>query len=288
VTGGELAAAASVGKAVEKVLKEDDQLKAQLREQAKDSPAMKAAAEAHAKRIAVKQEMLLKLFMPLALMLGISRGYFESQFSADMSEKIKDVPEEDLVPPKPSIAGPTMQALGYSLDEPDLKEMYLQLLATAVDGRRSDQAHPSFVEVIRQLSADEARLLTVVLNETHSPIIRITRTDQSDPAGGFSVLQSHVINWVDRAAGDRQVEHPSSSVYVDNWIRLGLITVAYDTWLTRPNAYNWADTRPEVTQFRAALQHENILVSYDRGHLSATAFGLRFKGAVVPQAELDR
>ena len=70
-----------------------------------------------------------------------------------------------LVAPKASLAAPAMQQLGFSLDEPALKEMYLNLLATASDNRSNSAAHPSFVEVIKQLSAEETQILnTIVCN----------------------------------------------------------------------------------------------------------------------------
>jgi hypothetical protein len=278
VTGGELAAAAGVARAVGQAAKEDEGLKQQLRETAKDSPAMLAAADAHAKRVAVKQEILLKLFMPLAVMLGISRDYFKSDFSADMAEKIQDVPEDDLVSPKGSVAGPTMQALSYSLDEPDLKEMYLNLLATAVDGRRSDQAHPSFAQVIRQLTAEEARILNGVLRGPIAPIVQITRIDQS--SGGKAILQTHVIDWGVLDEPRAQIEHPSMSMYIDNWIRLGLVTVDYDAWLRATGAYDWAETRPELERHRALHPEEGIVVTYERGILRPTDFGRSFIAAV--------
>lgn len=282
MTGGEFAAAGAASKAlkaVSKAAEEDPAVKQELLDKAKERPAMDAAADAYAKRLAVKQEILLKLFMPLALMLGVSRDYFESQFSSDMAEKIKEVPEEELVPPKPSIAGPTMQALGYSLDEPNLKEMYLQLLATAVDGRRSAEAHPSFVEVIKQLSADEAALLKTVQRAAHLPVIRIKRVDQSEAEGGFVILQSHVVNFVN-LEDQSPVVNPSMDVYVDNWVRLGLVAVSYDQRLTGPDMYDWAERRPEFVEARAEHQIGNVLVAYDQGVLSRTAFGLRFMAAV--------
>lgn len=279
MTGAELpAAAVGVGKALANVAKDDDSLKAQLREKAKDSPAMLAASEAHAKRVAVKQEMLLKLFMPLAVMLGISRDYFQSDFGKDMAEKVKDIPEENLVPPKPSIAGPVMQGLGYSLDESDLKDMYLNLLTTAVDGRQTDNAHPSFAEVIRQLSSEEAGLLKVTLSGVWTAMIRITSQDPDSETGGYSILQSHVVDW--SVAGE-PFEHPSMAVYIDNWVRLGLVTVHYDGWLTTPGVYDWIESRPELKRHRAKHELENVMIAYDRGYLAPTAFGIRFMSAVT-------
>ena len=49
------------------------------------------------------------------------------------------------------LAIPAMESLGYSMDEPSLKDMYPGLIATATDDRREDAAHPAFAG-IKQLS----------------------------------------------------------------------------------------------------------------------------------------
>jgi hypothetical protein len=38
--------------------------------------------------------------------------------------------------------------------------MYVNLLATAMDRQTAEKAHPAFVEIIRQLTPDEARLMS--------------------------------------------------------------------------------------------------------------------------------
>lgn len=50
------------------------------------------------------------------------------------------------------IAGPTLEALRYTYDETELREMYENLLASAMDTRIVNQAVPSFVDAIKQMS----------------------------------------------------------------------------------------------------------------------------------------
>jgi hypothetical protein len=82
-----------------------------------------------------------------------ARFYFNNFFQTDIKAATADIPEEDLIEPKPSIAAPALQALAFAHEEPDLKDLYLKLLACAMDSRNSSKAHPAFVEIIRQLTA---------------------------------------------------------------------------------------------------------------------------------------
>ena len=117
----------------------------------------------------------LNLIPLAAVNFGIQKAkeYFTQKFSIEFSDVISDIPEEHLIDPKPSIAGPALQGLAFSIDENELKNLYLQLLKTAVDGRVFEKAHPSFVEVIKQISNLEAiNLMRLLRKPNNYPIIR--------------------------------------------------------------------------------------------------------------------
>lgn len=294
MTGLEGAAAAGAGKAVAKIvgkaLEEDPKDKDVLRDLAERSGALEPAAKLYAKRVAVKQLVLLKLWQPFALVLGASRDYFDNQFAEDMADRLADVSAEYVVTPKGSIAGPAFQGLGFSVEEPELREMYLNLLATASDKRVEAAAHPSFAEVIRQLSADEASTLGGVLALDAHPIVEIRRTvDNAETATqpGYFVLATHVLNWLQvQMAGDvrqqKQVAAPERAMFVDNWIRLGLITVDYVNQLMDQTRYAVFNTAPAVVDARREHDTDDqIRVTITQGVLRVTAFGRAFENAVI-------
>lgn len=281
MTGGEAAAAAMVGKVVkhagEQMAEEHKSVNQELLTTAKDSPHMADAANNYAKRIAIRQAILTRMYMPIAKLFGVANEYFENDFDKDMAEKLKDVPEENLVAPKASLAAPAMQHLGFSLDEPNLKEMYLNLLATASDDRRRDDAHPSFVEVIKQLSSDEAIFLHQLL-DFRNPQPIVTFHISSAGVEGQSTAQKHVMQMVNLSTNE-YVEIPRLATYVDNWIRLGLVEVDYTHYLTKEGRYDWAMERPEAKRLLAGLR-EGQTLDVDKGFIRPTDFGLSFADAI--------
>lgn len=76
-----------------------------------------------------------------------------------MAEKLKNVAEDQICTPNPNVAGPTLEALKYTGHDETLREMYANLLATSLNLSTTSMAHPAFVEVIKQLSPGEARLI---------------------------------------------------------------------------------------------------------------------------------
>ena len=84
--------------------------------------------------------------------------YKLDEFERDLTNKLKGVPEEKIIQPPIAIAGPALEALRYTFETEELREMYLELLASAMNSDRADEAHPAFVEVFKGMSALEARI----------------------------------------------------------------------------------------------------------------------------------
>lgn len=75
-------------------------------------------------------------------------------------KRINDkVPEENLIPAAPQLAGPVFEGLKYLEQDCILTELFINLLARAIDKDRVSEAHPAFPKVISQLSSDEAQII---------------------------------------------------------------------------------------------------------------------------------
>ncbi|MFE9872205.1 DUF4393 domain-containing protein [Micromonospora sp. NPDC005686] len=281
MTGAEIAAA---GKAVEiigrKALDQDKETRDELLQAAQGTPEFKAAARTAAARIAVKERIKLKLYQPFARMIGVSQAYFEDVFPEEMAAKTAHIPDEHLITPAASVAVPAMQGLSYSFDEPDLRELYLNLLTTATDDRRTDDAHPAFAEVIKQLSARETTLLNAVLTQASVSIVKLVNTKED---GGRQNVIKHLMGIHDDA--NRPLEVPQVPSWVDNWNRLGLVNVSYMEWFSDDRRYDWVTARPEYVRSKQdpTIEHLDI----DKGTLTRTAFGERFFRAVSPPSTID-
>lgn len=85
-------------------------------------------------------------------------------FEDDLKDKIKNIPVENLQMPPTMIAGPTLEALRYSYDEEELRDMYENLLASSMDSRKALDAHPAFVDAIKQMSPLDALILNTLVD----------------------------------------------------------------------------------------------------------------------------
>jgi hypothetical protein len=87
----------------------------------------------------------------LAAQHGRWRRYLER-----LAEK---VPDDRRIDALPQVAGPVFEGLRYVEEGGIIAEMFLNLLARAIDRERVAEAHPAFAAVVGQLSPDEALIL---------------------------------------------------------------------------------------------------------------------------------
>ncbi|HEV8398139.1 MAG TPA: DUF4393 domain-containing protein [Vicinamibacterales bacterium] len=154
-----------------------------------ESPEVRAAGGELGKTALTITKAINNALLPLAAVnvaFDKARNYFSERFEKELTTKVAEIPADDLIEPKASVAGPALQGLAFSHEEPDLKNLYLNLLATAMDARVAAGVHPTFVEIIRQLTAEEASLLRTVLRERGT--IAAAEVRVAVAGGGFRVL----------------------------------------------------------------------------------------------------
>lgn len=112
--------------------------------------------------------------MPVkGLVWGIEK--IEEFVHTKVAKKLENTPVENICSPDPAVAGPALESLRYTGHKESLSELYANLLASAMDINTAKTAHPGFVEIIRNLSSDEAKVLNYILKNEVAPVVDIKR-----------------------------------------------------------------------------------------------------------------
>lgn len=142
-----------------------------------------------------------------------------------MGSRVDEIPEDHLTEPPAHIAVPAIQQLSYCYDSEDLREMYANLLLSSMDDRVAEYVHPSFVQILKEISPDEAKLLGSMAGlGTDGPIsiplidLRIVRSNEIVPSEWKTIVSGY------NECCLTVCEHPEQSlVYLGNLDRLGIL-----------------------------------------------------------------
>jgi len=242
-------------------------------------PIYQDAIQPAAKEIGAALQTVAKtIHIALAPVSALVWGYdhIKDFVSTRVAEKLKNVPQENIVTPNPNVAGPALESLRYTGHEETLREMYANLLAASMDTRTADGAHPAFVEIIRQLTPDEARILRLLIEIRPFPVINIIGKDKS---GCKKNLLQHfsLLGW--EAGCDMPHKGPT---YIDNLCRLGLIKIPGDAYYYQPGVYDQVEAHEFVKSAKESIEISGVYKAVlERKILLITEFGKQFLNVCV-------
>lgn len=97
----------------------------------------------------------------LSPIAGIVWGYekIADYLNKRLVEKLSNVPEENIITPPINIAGPTIEAMRFTGENDELREMFANLLASTMNRKTMPYTHPRYVDIIKNLSQEEAKIL---------------------------------------------------------------------------------------------------------------------------------
>ena len=146
-------------------------------------------------------------------------------------EQLENIPEEDVTEIPPEIGVPVAEKLAYITDE-ELSQLYINLLAKASTVQTIDQAHPSFVNIIGNLSPDEAVLLKELKGVHDIPFLEARlvvkgKNQWNTLADLLTGLESKL-----------KLTYPSNIVaYLSNFEGLGIIQIRRDIYVIEEGVY---------------------------------------------------
>ncbi len=181
--------------------------------------------------------------------------------------KLKEIPQEKIITIHPEIAVPVLQRLEYTQNE-DLAELFLNLLSTAANIETAHLAHPAFVNIISNLSPDEAKILNYI--KIHQNLCHLNiRSDNHDGTFSSYRLGTTILEFEGIITFQE-----NSTIYISNLIGLGLV-----------KEYACPSGNPQVNRLKSFLEEEWGKIKkmekvksqhFEKGSYGLTKFGELF------------
>ena len=214
-----------------------------------------------------------------AALQPLERWIMVQEYNLEMLKKTLDyklanVDPEKIVTPEPYVAVPALQAVTYCMDNEELRNMYANLLAKSMNEATKNGVHPSYVEIIKQLCPDEAKLLCYLMENPQIPAIGIRLTNK--PEDGYV----NVINLFSDIGYKCNCENPDNiERYLCNLIRLGLVENPDGVGFMDEQMYQTVLSHPYVKEKLEKMEGKNEKLPHAitvNKLIRMTAFGEQF------------
>lgn len=150
----------------------------------------------------------------------IKREIYLENYKKQISKKVAAIPEDKLMEPPIRIVGPAIEASKYFIEETTCRDMFAQLIASACNSDISNAVHPSFPEIIKQLSPLDARFLLLFKKRKTFPVVQLIEQGSHDKVAPYRYLLFDFMNIPNDFTYSDQIDLSKS---VDNLIRFGLM-----------------------------------------------------------------
>lgn len=132
-------------------------------------------------------------------------------------QKLESVPEEKRCEVLPEIGIPALQALPYTTND-DVADLFTNLLTNASNIDMVQYAHPSFTEMIKRLSPDEARIVKYLKGRDY--VCYSDFKGNAKNGNGFNTIFRHVT----LLANEVKLNYPGNeNAYMSNLVSLGIL-----------------------------------------------------------------
>lgn len=163
---------------------------------------------------------------------GLDKWILNKEYAIDetkklLEKKLENVDPDKIVEPEAYVAVPAIQAISYSMNSEELRNLYANLLAKAMNSDTKDQVHPSFVEIIKQISPIDSLVFKIIMKKEVNPLVNLIYENDE---GAFRTIVSNISD-IDVTSTE------NVCISIDNLIKQCIISVPNDGFYTTESVY---------------------------------------------------
>ena len=217
----------------------------------------------------------------------LKREYNVKQVKAELGKSLSTINPEKIVSPEPYVAVPALQAISYCMSNEELCDLYAKLLAKSMVTDTKDKVHPAFIEIIKQLSPNDALVFKVCSTRNAIPAVNlsIVMKQKGLHIVGSAPVQKFALDLV-ADISISSISEEQIRVSLDNLMRIGLIKLN-DFGLEDGSSYSFvksSEIYSEISKEFERLNSEEHTADHiqtDRKCLSITTLGKQFRSICI-------
>ena len=221
-------------------------------------------AKPSARQVGVALETIFKVGLSPVAMLDWGFEHSKDWLKEKIETRLNSTPLEFRCSPPNNIAVSAITSISMSSDSPELRDLYAELLLKAMDSRSQSMVHPSYINLIGQLSPQEA-LVFISFNKIEGTIILEEKDARYSSAN--KDIESQFLRYC-KELGFGECHH--AQLWLENLQRLKLVVLQEYSEVYMDTDY--VNQSPEVAH------------KIDR-YLEITEYGRMFLEACTPLSE---
>lgn len=166
-----------------------------------------------------------------------------------LAQKLENVEYKKIVSPESYVAVPALQAIAYSMNSDELRNLYANLLAKSMCIDTKELVHPSFVEIIKQMSPLDAFVFKRIMEKEINPMIHLIMKNE----------EGHYVTIITNVTDINVASQELVGVSIDNLTKQNLIEIPEDGFYVDEKVYD------SILQSELYIQQKNSMIKTKDG-----------------------
>lgn len=203
---------------------------------------------------------------------------YEKEYEDQLKEKISKIPSDKIIEPDLQIVAPALEASKYCILHKELINLFSNLISSSMNKDFCNFVHPSFSEIIKQMTPIDAKNIYIFSIKTYYPICnyRVYFKDTS-----FEEYYKNIF-----LSNPNETNLTLQSVSISSLERLGLVNIDFNTKV-KIDSYKDFENTKLYKQLQEDLIANNIPraanIKIIKGVVELTPYGELFiKSCVTP------
>lgn len=191
------------------------------------------------------------------------------KFKKELEEQINAIPEEKRVEANMQTVGPALENSKYCVESEEIRKAFANLIARSMNQDYSQYVHPSFADMLKQMSPLDAQNLLLFKKQKTYPICDIHY--QKNDSSGYNVIFSNLF-----ISNSNQTNYELQKQSISSLMRLGLVEIPGFTSLVNQSLYNDFETNPMYLSLKNGIPEEIGKITLKKKSIDITPLGETF------------
>lgn len=191
------------------------------------------------------------------------------KFKNELEEKINAIPEDKRIEPNMQTVAPALENSKYCVESEEIRKAFANLIARSMNQDYSQYVHPSFADILKQMSPLDAQNLMLFKNENSYPICDI----HLSPSGtqGYNIIFQNLF-----IANCEQNDYELQAQSISSLMRFGLVDIPAYSSLADKTRYDAFEANQLYNMMKNAVPKEIGKVSLEKKKVDITSLGRSF------------
>lgn len=196
------------------------------------------------------------------------------KFKKELEEKIEQIPQEKRVEANMQIVGPALENSKYCMESEEIRKAFANLISRSLHQDYSKYIHPSFADMLKQMSPIDAQNLMLFRSRKSYPICDIHYKENG--SSGYNVIFNNLF-----LANTEQTNYDLQTQSISSLIRFGLVDIPEFLSLANQTLYDEFETNPIYLSMKMQSSEEMGTVTLMKKKIDITPLGEMFINACL-------